>query len=119
MSNKGPEVKIDFKGFKPPKGSGSFAVVALGLLGIGYAVRSCVYTVEGGHRSILFSRISGLGNEVMNEGWHFRIPWLQKPIIFDIRARPYKFVSPSGSKDLQIVNIGNLLSFICTLSNLR
>eukprot|EP00800_Vazella_pourtalesii_P017800 TRINITY_DN5578_c0_g1_i1.p1 TRINITY_DN5578_c0_g1~~TRINITY_DN5578_c0_g1_i1.p1 ORF type:complete len:292 (+),score=59.65 TRINITY_DN5578_c0_g1_i1:117-992(+) len=106
MSDKGPEVKIDFKGFKPPKGSGSFAVVALGLLGIGYAVRNCVYTVEGGHRSILFSRISGLGDEVLNEGWHFRIPWFQKPIIFDIRARPYKFVSPSGSKDLQIVNIG-------------
>ncbi|KAI6649432.1 Prohibitin-2 [Oopsacas minuta] len=106
MSNKGPEVKLDFSGFKLPKGTGSFAVVALGLVGIGYAVKNCVYTVEGGHRSILFSRVSGLGNEVMNEGLHFRLPWVHKPIIFDIRARPYKFISPSGSKDLQIVNIG-------------
>ena len=106
MSNKGPEIKIDFRAFKPPKGTGSFAVLALGLFGIGYIVKNSIYTVEGGHRSILFSRISGLGDEVMSEGLHFKIPWLQKPIIFDIRARPYKFISPSGSKDLQIVNIG-------------
>ena len=106
MSNKGPEMKLEFPGLKLPKGTGSFAVLALSLFGIGYVVKNSLYTVEGGHRSILFSRLSGLGDEVMSEGLHFRIPWLQKPIIYDIRARPYKFISPSGSKDLQIVNIG-------------
>jgi hypothetical protein len=37
---------------------------------------------------------------------HCRIPWFQYPIIYDIRTRPRKIASPSGTKDLQIVNIG-------------
>merc|ERR1739848_824005 len=40
-----------------------------------------------------------------DEGLHFRIPWFQYPIIYDIRARPRKISSPTGSKDLQMVNI--------------
>lgn len=34
-----------------------------------------------------------------------RIPWFQYPIIYDIRARPRRITSPTGSKDLQMVNI--------------
>merc|ERR1719402_539472 len=41
----------------------------------------------------------------MTEGLHFRIPWFQYPIVYDIRARPRKITSPTGSKDLQMVNI--------------
>lgn len=36
---------------------------------------------------------------------HFSIPWLQWPIIYDIRSKPRKVSSPTGSKDLQMVNI--------------
>ena len=36
----------------------------------------------------------------------YRIPWFQRPIIYDIRARPKLLTSPTGSKDLQMVNIG-------------
>jgi regulator of protease activity HflC (stomatin/prohibitin superfamily) len=42
---------------------------------------------------------------VFSEGLHFRIPWFQYPIIYDIRSRPRKISSPTGSKDLQMVNI--------------
>jgi len=34
-----------------------------------------------------------------------RIPWFQYPIIYDIRSRPRKISSPTGSKDLQMINI--------------
>lgn len=34
-----------------------------------------------------------------------RLPWFQWPIIYDIRSRPRKISSPTGSKDLQMVNI--------------
>merc|ERR1712183_117701 len=34
-----------------------------------------------------------------------KMPWFQYPIIYDIRARPRKITSPTGSKDLQMVNI--------------
>ena len=33
------------------------------------------------------------------------IPWVQRPIVFDIRARPKNVPSITGSKDLQNVNI--------------
>ena len=83
--------------------------LGLKLLGVGaaaiYGVAQSMYTVEGGHRAIIFSRIGGVQKEIYTEGLHFRIPWLQYPIIYDIRSRPRKISSPTGSKDLQMVNI--------------
>ncbi|PSN29068.1 Prohibitin-2 [Blattella germanica] len=70
-----------------------------------YGVSQSMYTVEGGHRAIIFSRLGGVQQEVFAEGLHFRIPWFQYPIIYDIRSRPRKISSPTGSKDLQMVNI--------------
>ncbi|CAF4554734.1 unnamed protein product, partial [Didymodactylos carnosus] len=35
----------------------------------------------------------------------FRVPWIQYPIIYDIRARPRIIKSPTGSKDLQMITI--------------
>lgn len=61
--------------------------------------------VEGGHRAIIFSRLGGIQNDIYSEGLHFRIPWFQYPIIYDIRSRPRKISSPTGSKDLQMINI--------------
>jgi len=88
---------------------GKGAGLGLGLLaaagGLGYGLYQSMFTVDGGHRAIMFSRIGGIKNEIYREGLHFRIPWLQYPIIYDIRARPRKISSPTGSKDLQMVNI--------------
>merc|ERR1719320_875718 len=61
--------------------------------------------VEGGHKAVIFSRLGGVKNEIYGEGLHFRIPWFQYPIIYNIRSRPNKMGSPTGSKDLQMVNI--------------
>lgn len=62
-------------------------------------------TVDGGHRAIIFSRLTGVQNNVYPEGLHFKVPWFQYPIIYDIRSKPRKISSPTGSKDLQMVNI--------------
>ncbi|XP_049536348.1 prohibitin-2 isoform X1 [Anopheles darlingi] len=70
-----------------------------------YGIKNSMYTVEGGHRAIIFNRIGGVGDDVFAEGLHFRVPWFQYPIIYDIRSRPRKISSPTGSKDLQMVNI--------------
>jgi prohibitin 2 len=53
----------------------------------------------------MFNRIGGVQKEIYTEGLHFRVPWFQYPIIYDIRSRPRKISSPTGSKDLQMVNI--------------
>ena len=42
---------------------------------------------------------------VVGEGTHFFIPWIQRPIIFDIRSQPRNVPVITGSKDLQNVNI--------------
>ncbi|XP_077210439.1 prohibitin-1, mitochondrial-like [Tasmannia lanceolata] len=34
------------------------------------------------------------------------IPWLERPTIYDVRARPHLVESTSGSRDLQMVKIG-------------
>jgi len=90
---------------KAPKGLGAGAkLLAAGLAGV-YGLQQSMYTVEGGHRAIMFNRIGGIQDYALTEGLHFRIPWFQYPVIYDIRARPRKITSPTGSKDLQMVNI--------------
>ncbi|KMZ70666.1 putative Prohibitin [Zostera marina] len=75
-------------------------------LGTGAAlVNSALYTVDGGQRAVIFDRFGGVRDSTVSEGTHFLIPWLQKPIIFDIRTRPHSFTSTSGTKDLQMVNL--------------
>lgn len=83
---------------------------AIGRLGVGLAiaggvVNSMLYNVDGGHRAVIFDRFQGVKPDVIGEGTHFMIPWLQKPIIFDIRTRPRSVPSSTGTKDLQTVNI--------------
>ncbi|GKD09164.1 prohibitin-1, mitochondrial, partial [Tanacetum coccineum] len=43
---------------------------------------------------------------VYPEGTHIMIPWFERPIIYDVRARPHLVESTSGSRDLQMVKIG-------------
>ncbi|XP_063234328.1 prohibitin-2 [Bacillus rossius redtenbacheri] len=90
---------------KNPKGVGT-GMKLLATVGVaGFGVAQSMFTVEGGHRAIIFSRIGGIQKQILAEGLHFRIPWFQYPIIYDIRSRPRKISSPTGSKDLQMVNI--------------
>merc|ERR1711970_1393632 len=92
-------------GGKAPKGLGlGVKLLAAGAAGV-YGVMQSMYTVDGGHRAIMFNRIGGIQDYSLTEGLHFRLPWFQYPIIYDIRARPRKISSPTGSKDLQMVNI--------------
>jgi hypothetical protein len=41
--------------------------------------------------------------QVYVEGTHFILPWFERPIIYDVRARPHLVESTSGSRDLQMV----------------
>lgn len=90
---------------KGPKGLGT-GLKLLALAGAaGYGINQSMYTVDGGHRAIIFSRLGGIKNETFAEGLHLRVPWFHYPIVYDIRSRPRKISSPTGSKDLQMVNI--------------
>lgn len=77
----------------------------VGLGGAAYGVNESVFTVEGGHRAIIYSRFSGVKSQVLGEGLHFRVPWLHRPVIYDIRAKAKRITSLTGTKDLQMVNV--------------
>ncbi|AMD18637.1 HBL265Wp [Eremothecium sinecaudum] len=92
-------------GARPPKGA-SMGIGGLVLLGGGLMlVNSSLFNVDGGHRAVLYSRLTGVKQNVLNEGTHFAIPWFQTPILYDVRSKPRNIASLTGTNDLQMVNI--------------
>jgi prohibitin 2 len=96
----------------PNRGAGAAAAAAraTGALmvagGLGYGAYNSVYTVDGGHRAVVFNRIMGMKPVVYGEGLNFNIPWFEWPVVYDIRTRPVNLQTLTGSKDLQMVTIG-------------
>lgn len=105
---KGKAAVENMKNIKMPKGAGpagallKFAAVTGAAA---YGVYHSIYNVPAGHRAVVYSRIDGVGKNVIEEGTHFLLPWLQRPIIFDVRTRPRTYASLTGTKDLQMINI--------------
>lgn len=103
-ANKGQEAMR--KALQNARGAGAgIGLIAAAGVAV-YGISQSMFTVDAGHRAIMFNRVGGLSNDVYKEGLHFRVPWFQYPIVYDIRARPNQIRSPTGSKDLQMVNIG-------------
>jgi len=98
---------------KMPKGPGPGAAGALatlvklglGAAAVGVAGYNALYNVEAGHRAIIFNRLIGLKEDVVGEGTHFLLPFIEWPIFYDVKTRPRNIMSLTGSKDLQMVNV--------------
>lgn len=102
---------MNFRNVRVPNVPGSGAagtLVKVALIGgtAVYVALNSLYNVEGGHRAIVFNRIQGIKDKVYPEGTHLMIPWFERPIIYNVRARPHLVESTSGSRDLQMVKIG-------------
>lgn len=67
--------------------------------------QSALYDVEGGKRAVIFDRLNGVQQQVIGEGTHFLIPWLQKAIVYDVKTKPKTIATTTGSKDLQNVSL--------------
>lgn len=75
-------------------------------LALGASVaQASMYDVKGGSRAVIFDRINGVQEKVVNEGTHFLVPWLQKSVIYDVRTKPGNISTTTGSKDLQMVSL--------------
>ena len=102
MSNQFKNSLKQFQRYKGFLGStGTF--IALGL--VGWSINYSIFNVDAGYRAVIFSRLSGVSDKIYAEGTHFAIPWLEKPYLFDVRAKPRNIGSLTGTKDLQMVNI--------------
>lgn len=84
-------------------GRAFWGIVAAG--SFGYGAYNSFYTVQGGHRAIVFNRVSGMKDHVYGEGLNFNIPWFERPVVYDIRTRPVNLQTLTGSKDLQMVTL--------------
>ncbi|CAG9331625.1 unnamed protein product [Blepharisma stoltei] len=88
------------------KAAGS-AGAGLSLLGaVGVFLYNSLFTVDPGHRAIMYNRISGINsNKIYIEGTHFKIVFFDRPIIYDVRTHPRIISSLTGTKDLQMANV--------------
>jgi len=73
--------------------------------GGGLLVSNSMYTVQAGNMAIKYDRLNGVKDPVYAEGVHFMVPWFERRIMFDVKARPHTMTSLTGSRDLQMVNI--------------
>jgi len=78
---------------------------SIGLGAVVTGINYSMYNVEGGHRAVIFNRLSGVSPDVVGEGTHFVVPWFQRPVIFDVRTRPRRIETVTGSKDMQMIHI--------------
>jgi len=109
MADQAKETMERMRNVKMPSGGGPAARAGLTLLagGVGLAMLgyNALYDVPGGHRAVIFNRVTGLKEGSVGEGIHVRVPWFETPTIYDIRTKPKLFTSLTGSRDLQMVNI--------------
>ena len=68
-------------------------------------LQQSLYDVRGGTRAVIFDRLAGVKETVVNEGTHFLVPWLQRAIVFDVRTKPRNIATTTGSKDMQMVSL--------------
>lgn len=98
--------------------AGTFGKVAAGLGGAALLVSNCVYTVEPGHRAVIFDRTKGITKTCTKPGMHFVVPGIQWPIIMDVRTQPRSISTVTGTKDLQRVNLSLRVLFHPNADNL-
>jgi len=69
------------------------------------ALYESMFNVEGGHRAVIFNKLVGTRDYIYTEGTNLKIPFIEDSIIYDTRAKPHNIRSPTGSRDLQMVDI--------------
>ncbi len=64
-----------------------------------------VYTVQPGHVALKFSKFTGLGDRLYKEGWNFRIPFFEQPIIFSIQTKPTQMKSMTANRGNKLIKL--------------
>ncbi len=84
---------------------GTRLVGNLGLLGAGVlAVGSSVFYVSAGENGIVYNYLTKSFSTNFKEGYHIRIPFVTRPILFETWTRFLEESSSTANKDLQKVN---------------
>ncbi|KAM3136961.1 hypothetical protein pb186bvf_010874 [Paramecium bursaria] len=68
-------------------------------------LKAFTFTVDGGQRGFLFDRSTGLQPKIYGEGIHLKLPFVQSPIIQEIRLQAKSVALMALTKDQQTVDI--------------
>jgi prohibitin 2 len=86
------------------RGGRGFAVwaprVGLVLL-LAWLLCNPLLTVGAGQRAVLFSLYGGTLSRQLGEGTHLIIPWVQRPVFYDVRAQTYTMSSTSWEGEVR------------------
>ena len=86
--------------------SNALAMAGIGFGGLAVLGYMSLFNVDAGHRAVLYNKVSGVKDTyTYTEGTHFRIPYVERPIVYDVRTHPRVINSLTGTKDLQMVNV--------------
>ena len=72
-----------------------------------FVASNFIYKVEPGERALVFSRFGnkGVGEKVIEEGYHLYVPFAQEIIKYDVKIQPFDYLSFTGTKDMQRVEL--------------
>jgi prohibitin 2 len=105
----GPDLGRVLASFRGAFGDfGRLGTLPFTILGLGvgtYSLYKSVYFVQGGCKAVKFNVFSGLSAKTYGEGANFAIPWVETPIVFDMRNKATELVTASGSRDLQMISM--------------
>lgn len=74
-------------------------LVPVGIAGVG--LLNCFYSVSPGEAAIKFNYLTGLRKEYYTEGFHFKIPFIEHPIKFNVRTSNMAMSVACQNRDLQ------------------
>ena len=60
-------------------------------------------TVAAGERGVVFSRIGGVQDRILTEGWQFKVPFVENIIHMDVKIQKSETPASASSRDLQVV----------------
>ena len=69
------------------------------------------FVVGPGEQGVIFNTFSGVKEKTYDEGFHFKMPFFEKPYRFEVRTQVYDADASAASKDLQVVSTKVALNF--------
>lgn len=92
------------------KGSKGVVQIVLAVIGV-IVVFSSFAIVGAGERGVVFSQFEGVKDKILNEGLHFKIPFIEDIIPIDVKVQKSQTDATAASKDLQTVSSTIALNF--------
>ena len=62
-------------------------------------------SVDVGHYAIKFNKLFGLSANRYREGYNFKIPFIETPIIFNVQTREDEIRAETANRDMQLVKL--------------